>query len=491
MNKLGFLFLFFLFGLMGARFHVAHSQDSSDSLRYYHNIIIKPENSTGLNSAFRFFEREIQGQLEKGDTMPAVQNLRRVAIGQYELGFLYESEATAVKALKLLEGQKSNEVTKEARSGILNHLGIVYKQLKSYEKAIYYYEAALELALDSSDSIPTLNNISYLYLDQNEYELALKTSSLVLEKRLQQNDSLGIARTLDNLGFVQSKLKMTEALTNMEKALNIRQRKHDVSGMYTSHHHLSEYFLNQGNRQQAIEHAEQAYDLAKQLNSASYLENALSLLLDLSDDSKVIAYRKLTDSISSAKQIQENKYAVIKYNVEKERQKTQMAQLQNEREKKYKIIFLSAFLLAVMGTVFIVYRKNQQRKRELVQTAQKTEARISKRVHDYLANDVSGVMTFVENKLSASTNIKENLLNFLNDIFSIFVSNSMARIMIRRIIDKTVIDIFNFFLEFFFVFLDLLYLLHYIQLINLNNSHLLWICTFSTKLENIIHRNFL
>ncbi|WP_421810705.1 tetratricopeptide repeat-containing sensor histidine kinase [Flagellimonas sp.] len=417
MNKLGFLFLFFLFGLMGARFHVAHSQDSSDSLRYYHNIIIKPENSTGLNSAFRFFEREIQGQLEKGDTMPAVQNLRRVAIGQYELGFLYESEATAVKALKLLEGQKSNEVTKEARSGILNHLGIVYKQLKSYEKAIYYYEAALELALDSSDSIPTLNNISYLYLDQNEYELALKTSSLVLEKRLQQNDSLGIARTLDNLGFVQSKLKMTEALTNMEKALNIRQRKHDVSGMYTSHHHLSEYFLNQGNRQQAIEHAEQAYDLAKQLNSASYLENALSLLLDLSDDSKVIAYRKLTDSISSAKQIQENKYAVIKYNVEKERQKTQMAQLQNEREKKYKIIFLSAFLLAVMGTVFIVYRKNQQRKRELVQTAQKTEARISKRVHDYLANDVSGVMTFVENKLSASTNIKENLLNFLNDIY--------------------------------------------------------------------------
>ena len=187
--------------------------------------------------------------------------------------------------------------------------------------------------------------------------------------------------------------------------------------MYSSHRHLSNYFSGQGNRPKAIEHAERAYGLAKQLNSASYLENALSLLLDLSNDPKVIAYRKLIDSLSAAKQIQENKYAVIKYNVVKERQKTQMMELQNEREKRYKILFLSAFLLAVISTIFIVYRKNQQRKTELVRTAQKTEARISKRVHDDLANDVSGVMTFVENKLNASTGVKDKILNFLNDIY--------------------------------------------------------------------------
>jgi len=417
MNKPSFFFLFFIYGLMGSMLCIAYSQDSNDSLSYYHNVIVNPETSIELNSAFLFFEREIQKQLSKGDTISAVQNLRRVAIGQYELGFLYESEATAVKALKLLEGQKSNAVTQEARSGVLNHLGIVYKQIKSYDKAIYYYGEALDLALDSSDSIPTLNNMSYVYIDQNKYGLALKTSLLVLEKRLLQNDSIGIARAMDNLGFVQSKLNMVDALDNLESALKIRQRMHDIPGMYSSHHHLSEYFFDQGNRQKAIEHAELAYDLAKQLNSASYLENALSLLLDLSDDPKVIAYRKLTDSISSAKQIQENKYAMVKYNVEKERQKAQAAELQNEREKTYKIIFISAFILAIMVGTFVVYRKNQQRKRELVQTTQKTEARISKRVHDDLANDVSGVMTFVENKLNIPVKMKERLLYFLNDIY--------------------------------------------------------------------------
>lgn len=417
MNKPSFFFLFFVYGLMGSIFCIAQTQNPNDSLRYYHNVIIKPESSADLNSAFLFFEREIQKQLSKGDIIAAIQNLRRVAIGQYELGFLYESEVTAVQALKLLEDQKEDAVSREAKSGILNHLGIVYRRLKLYDKALSYYKMALESAVDASDSIPTIDNISNVYLDQNSFELALSNVSLVFEKRLLQKDSIGIARAQDNLGFVQSKLNISEALNNMESALDIRKRNKDLSGQYSSHHHLSEYFLSQGNRQKALEHADYAYDVAQKLNSASYMENALSLLLDLSDDPKVIAYRKLTDSISTAKQLQENKYAMVKYNVEKERQKAQAAEIQNEREKVYKIIFISAFILALLIGLFTVYRMNQQRKKELVQTTQKTEARISKRVHDDLANDVSGVMTFVENKLDLPVNMKERLLYFLNDIY--------------------------------------------------------------------------
>ncbi|WP_435623155.1 ATP-binding protein [Flagellimonas sp.] len=430
MNKPNFLFLFFVFSLFESISYKGFSQESVDSLRYYHNVVMKPNNSKDLNSAFLFFDRKINEQLLVGDTIGAVQNLRRVAIGQFELGFLYESEYSAVRALKMLEEQKDNPVITEAKSGIFNHLGIVYRHLKLYEKALSYYESALELANDSSDSIPALNNISYLHLDQENYSLAFEISTAILEKCLMSSDSLGIARALDNLGYVQSKLNMSEALDNMQKAMNIRLEANDLSGLYSSNRHLSNYFSSRDNQQKAIEHAEEAYDLAKQLNSASYLENALSLLLDLSNDSKVIAYRKLSDSISSAKQIQENKYAVIKYNVEKERQKTQMAKLQNEREKRYKIIFLSAFLLALGSAVFIVYLKNQQRKTELVKTAQRTEARISKRVHDDLANDVSGVMTFVENKLITSTSVKDKILNFLNDIYLKARDISMANIAV-------------------------------------------------------------
>lgn len=420
MNKQGFLFLFFLFGLMdffGSNLFLISAQDSGDSLRYYHNVIVRPENSTDLNSAFLFFEKDTQKKLDKGEIISAVQNLRRIAIGQFELGFFHESEATAVKGINLLEGLENNEQTKESKRGLANHLGLVYRKLNLFDEALQFYGEALNLASGATDSVVIINNISNVYLDQKKFDLAIANYTLAYRKSKELNDSLRTALALDNLGFAQSMRRMPAALYNMQEALKIRKGNRDIPGMYSSHHHLSEYFISQDNYDKAVEHAEQAYSLAKQLNSASYLENALSLLLDLSDDPKIIEYRKLTDSLSLAKQIQENKYAIIKYNVEKERQNTQMAELQKEREKRYKIIFLSAFLLAVMGAMFILYRKNQQRKRELVQTVQKTEARISKRVHDDLANDVSGVMTFVENKLSASTNIKENLLNFLNDIY--------------------------------------------------------------------------
>lgn len=398
-------------------FGTMYSQTQKDSLRYYYNIITTLESSNQLNKAFRFFGELIDNQIKNGETISAVQNLRRVAIGQYELGFLYESEATALRALQLLEPLETNETIQEAKSGLLNHMGIVYRQLKAYEKSLSYYQKALEYALDQSDSIPTMNNMFYVYIDQKQYPMALTNAEQVLEKRLKKGDSLGIARALDNLGYVQSNLKMPLALDNLERALFIRQSKHDLSGMYASYHHLSEHFQSLDRDREALHYAEQAYILADSIRSTAYMEDALSLLLDLSKDPKVVAYKKLTDSISFAKQARENKYAMVKYNVEKEREKTQAAELRNEREKTYKTIFISAFVLAVMAGLFGIYRKNQQRKREIVQAAQRTEARISKSIHDNLANDVSGVITFVERKVLISNSLKEQLLCFLDDIY--------------------------------------------------------------------------
>lgn len=417
MKKPSFLFLFFLWSITLIGHGNMYSQSPNDSLKYYYNIITSLENGNQMNQAFRFFENLIENQIKKGETVPAVQNLRRVAIGQYELGFLYESEATALRALQLLEPLETNATIQEAKSGLLNHMGIVYRQLKAYDTSLSYYQKALEYALEPSDSIPTMNNMLYVYIDQEKYPLALRNAELILEKRFKQSDSLGIARALDNLGFVQSKLKLPLALDNLKRALLIRQSKHDLSGIYASYHHLSEHFQRMDSDQEALHYAEQAYILADSIQSAAYLEDALSQLLDLSKDPKVVAYKKLTDSISSAKQARENKYAMVKYNVEKEREKTQAAELRNEREKTYKTIFISAFILAVMAGLFGIYRKNQQRKREIVQAAQRTEARISKSIHDNLANDVSGVITFVERKVLITNSLKEQLLCFLDDIY--------------------------------------------------------------------------
>lgn len=421
MNKPSFSFLFFFWGwasLIVCPFDTAIAQEQNDSLAYYHNSIVNPKNSEEISRAFLFFENRIQEDLNNSDTLSLVQNLRRMAIGQFELGFYHDSEKSAVDALRLIEGKKGNDMTLEAKKGLNNHLGLVYRLLKSHKNALRHYEAALKLATDVSDSILILNNISNIFMDAGNYGSAVKNLTIVFGKSKTQNHSLNTALAQDNLGFAQSKMGLPEGLPNMRSALKIRESENDIPGLYSSHHHLSQYFLDEGNRQEAMKHAQKAYRLAQQLNSASYLENALSLLVDLSEDPRVITYKNLSDSISRARQVRENKYAAIKYDVEKERKKRQAAELQHAKQKNLKIIFLLAFLLAVLVGTFLVYRKNQQRSRERAEAVYRTEARISKKVHDELANDVSGVMTFVENHVDTPMDIKNKLLHFLNTIYT-------------------------------------------------------------------------
>jgi signal transduction histidine kinase len=335
-------------------------------------------------------------QLTNGDTISAIQNLRRVAIGQFELGFANESEITAVKALKFLDRLERNSFSREATRGLLNHLGMVYRKLGLFDKALSYYEDALELAKNSSDSIPLINNISNIYLEQKRYEEAIKNFSFVYEERLKQNNFPGTARALDNLGFARSKIGHPEALQNMRSALKIREQNGDIPGMYASYHHLAKFYDQLDRPEEALLYTNMSYDVAKSLNSATYIENALSLLLDLSDDSRVKEYRKLTDSLAQARQMQENKYAVIKYNVAQEKQKTHLAELQKEKEQRLRILYQGIGIIILLTAAFILLLMRSKFKKDKIQQVYKTETRISKKIHDELSNDVYKVMAQLE-----------------------------------------------------------------------------------------------
>lgn len=396
MKKLCFLFLFFFLNLYSI--NIVFGQKSNDSLRYYHDIIIKPKNSTEISSAFLFFEKEIKKKLALGDTISAIQNLRRVAIGQFELGFFYESEATAVTALMLFDFLQKNNTTIEAQSGLLNHLGMVYRKLKLYNKALSYYKEALDLPYDSTDSLTLINNMSNIFLDQEKYDLAINNFSLVYEKRSKKGNHIKTARALDNLGFAQSKLNIKDGLSNMHSALKIREGEEDNKGKYSSYDHLSQYYIDRNRNDEALVYANKAYTLAKSMESAYYLENALSLLMNLDNDPKIREYKNLSDSLAFANQIQENKYAVIKYNIDKEREKTQVFEIENERQKLQKLMYLLAFLISIISIGFIIYYKNQQKKRAKLEATYKTEIRLAKKIHDEVGNDIFYLMTQIKNK---------------------------------------------------------------------------------------------
>ena len=391
-----------------------YAQQPRDSTSVYYSILLNPKQNTEVSKAFIFYENKVATHLNNKDTLPAVQALRAIAIGQIKLGYLYESEATAAQGLTYLEGLPLTFVTKEAQSGLYNHLGKVYRRLEDSKSALYHYNKALELSLDVNDSLKIMNNKATVYMDEKNYVLALKELTQAYKTSLKQNNKVNLSTVLDNMGFVQSKLNMPEGLQNMLTALNTRLEINYSRGIYSSYKHLSEYYLDRGNREQALLYANKGYAIAKTIKSATYLENALSHLLKLKQDTLTAEYLYITDSISKAKLLQDNKYAGIKFDFIKEQKRATKNELLKEKEKRKKFIAEAIGIFVLLGSIFIYFILRARYRKGKIEQIYKTETRISKKIHDEVANDVYHVMSKLQNENSD----QEKVLDDLEDIYN-------------------------------------------------------------------------
>ncbi|MFT4670549.1 MAG: signal transduction histidine kinase [Ulvibacter sp.] len=416
-----------------------YAQQPKDSASVYYNILLNPKQSTEVSKAFIFYENKVATHLNNKDTLPAVQALRFIAIGQLKLGYLYESEVTAAQGLTYLETIPITDTTKEAQSGLYNHLGKVYRRLEDSNNALYHYNKALELSLDANDSIIVMNNKATVYTDNKDYQLALSELVQVYKTSLKQNNSTNVATVLDNMGFVQAKLNNPVGLQNMLSALDARLEINDPRGIYSSYNHLSEYYLDQGNQEQALQYANKGYLAAKRTKSATFLINALSNLLKLKQDTLTAEYLHITDSISKAKLLQDNKYAGIKFDFIKEQKRATQNELLKEKEKRKKVYSQAIGIFIFLGSIFIYFILQSRYRKGKLEQIYKTETKISKRIHDEVANDVYHVMSKLQNKNSAQEQVLDDLENIYNRTRDISKENSI--IDLNESFDVTLSDL--------------------------------------------------
>ena len=83
--------------------------------------------------------------------------------------------------------------------------------------------------------------------------------------------------------------------------------------------------------------------------------------------------------------------------------------LQTEKDKRLRWIIVGLASLSLIALVFyLYYLRARQRQREQQQVLE-TESRISKRVHDEVANEVYGVMTRVQKQEESETELLDHL----------------------------------------------------------------------------------
>jgi signal transduction histidine kinase len=415
------------------------AQQSIDSANFYSQKIINPKTSDDLYAAFTYYENLIVKNVAENDTLSAITNIRYFASVQFDLGFLYEAEASAVEAFLLVKALPINPITNEIKKGLNNQLGIVYRALDNTEKAIDYYKKALHFSANASDSLTLRNNLGNVYRDMGEFVLAEQELELVYEERLKLDDKFELARALDNLSFVQGKLNTPTALKNAQTALDIRLELEDTKGLFSSYRHLTYYYLDRNERVQAGMYAERCYDIAKSLQSASFLVEALSLFISLETEPKVRAYKRITDSISNAKQLKQNKYAAMKYDLSEEKEKTEATKLLNEAQKRKTLIYQGLGIFVLLSGIFLYFLSRANYKKEQIKQIYKTETRISQKLHDEVANDMYQVMT----KLQSKADTNGDILDDLESIYSKTrdISKESAAIDVHERFDELLNDL--------------------------------------------------
>ncbi len=299
-------------------------------------------------------------------------------------------------------------------SSLHNLLGITYKETFDYKKALSNYSESKKYSKKELDQIILLNNTAVVHLEQKYYANAIAILTPLLNNDTLVKNPMEWAKVADNLGYAYFKAKDEKALPFLNKALQLRDSLKNDLETTASLMHLSEFYALQ-NPKLSTDYAVKAYQSATRANNPDDRLEALDFLIKNATGNEFKSYYSihsaLNDSIIQVRQTAKNQFANIKYNAA-----TSVQELELQKTKNYLFIVLLVFVSGLASFIIVTIRKRNREKIKSI--SYETETRISKKIHDELANDVFNALTYAETQNLSDLNKKETLLENLDQIYA-------------------------------------------------------------------------
>lgn len=340
----------------------------------------------------------------------------------YKTGSYNEAETMTVAALHYLKksGQLKN------LPSTYNLLGVIYRKLYDYDNALLSYRQAAHYTKDSLDICILKNNIASVQIDKKEYQQAL-TSLLAINKSVTLATSQEMkARVLDNIGLAYFKIGDAKALQYLEKGLLIRKTIADQKGLISSYSNLYEFYKNNDNSK-AKKYALALYETATKIENQEEQLKGLKALIErsnaLEQEHYLSRFLSLNEQLNVKRIKDENKFAKIRYDYKSTQAKNLKLQAEQAESdlkvQRHSFIIWTLTVASITIVLFFIFiYKNQKlkHKKDTVIEVYKTESRISKKIHDELANDIFKAMSFAESNEITSDN-QDKLLKELENIY--------------------------------------------------------------------------
>lgn len=357
------------------------------------------------DSSFFFFDRARQVFFDNGDSLGVAKCLVNMAITQKDQGDFYGAQETALQALDFMN--KNNLKHHIYLSTNYNNLGAATVNLNDLEKAISFYNLAIRYSDDSINTVTYKNNLALCYQKLRNFEKAISIYSEIANVDFVKSSPIEYARVLSNLARTKWLQNPNyNALPELHEALKIRQQENDLWGQNASLSHLSDFYASTSQKK-SLFYAESMYEIASRLKSSANMLQALEKLIKLAPSDRTKRYfqeyQQLNDSIQLARAAAKNQFALIRYEVEKNKAENLRLEKENT-EKQNRLIRQRAItgasifllLLAVGGGTFWYKRRKQRLELEAENKVKETQLHLSKKIHDVVANGIYRVMSEIE-----------------------------------------------------------------------------------------------
>lgn len=380
------------------------TNEYQDKAKQYLNI--------NSDSAFFYFNLSKNRFLLDNDSLGIARALANMAIIQTNKGDYYGGIETLLRSNNFVQNNKKNDsIARLVLSSNYNNLAIAFSNLKDYNSAVLNYKKALEYANVDNSKFIYYNNIADALLNQKKYFLAKKYLNLALKT----SDSIDYAMALNNLAKVKYlEDKTYNPLPELYKALDVRKRNNNSLGENSSYATLADYFYDK-DKNASLYYAKMMLGKAVENKSSDDQVEALLKIIKLDPNNYLtnfLKFQSINDSIQNARSRDKDQFAYFRYDVEGKT--AENALLKNEKNQKQKqiITLIAALILSI--AIIVWYRKRQIRlKQEKELEVKNTQLRLSKKVHDVVANGIYQVMTKIENQEHFDRNTALDELEFV------------------------------------------------------------------------------
>lgn len=202
---------------------------------------------------------------------------------QNALGVIYRNISAYDKAIAThLKAKKLAELAEDTEQLVisLNMLGVVYRRMDLVKPALDYHKQAIDIAYSVKNPSFELkhsiavsqNSMGNIYLTLKQYDLALNQfkKSIVIEK--ESNNRLGLAINHQNIGYVdEAQGRLDDALKNYQKSLEYNNSLDSEVGRAICYNSIGQIYIKQGKYNEAKAIIEDALEKALKIKDQFYI----------------------------------------------------------------------------------------------------------------------------------------------------------------------------------------------------------------------------